>query len=186
MYMIVGLGNPGREYENTKHNVGFVTIDQFALRHQVTVRRLKHKALTGEARICGQKVMLVKPQTYMNLSGESVAALIRYYDIPMERLIIVYDDVDIPLGRLRIRKNGSAGTHNGMRSVIGHLGDDSFLRFRLGIGGDRGRIPLHDYVLGGFSKQEAEAMESAILRAVSALETTLEQGVDLAMNRYNG
>jgi len=186
MYAIIGLGNPGREFENTKHNIGFITIDRIAESHGIAVKKLKHKALVGEGVIGGEKVMLVKPQTYMNLSGESVASIQRYFDIDPENLIVIYDDVDIAMGSLRIRKSGSAGTHNGMRSIIYQLNTDGFPRIRIGIGGDRGRIPLRDYVLGGFSKNEVERMEPAILKAADAAVSIVENGLDFAMNRYNG
>jgi PTH1 family peptidyl-tRNA hydrolase len=186
MYIIVGLGNPGREYENTKHNIGFITVDQLAARHGISVSRLKHRALTGDGRIGGKKVLLVKPQTYMNASGESVAAIAAYFDVDISEIIVIYDDVDIPMGSLRIRKSGSAGSHNGMRDIIYQLNADGFPRVRLGIGGDRGRIPLRDYVLGGFSRADVPLMEQTVLRAADAVEAMLSEGVDFAMNRYNG
>jgi PTH1 family peptidyl-tRNA hydrolase len=186
MYVIVGLGNPGRRYENTRHNIGFVTLDLLAERLGVSIRKLRHKALTGEARIGSEKVLLVKPQTYMNLSGESVGAVLRYYDIPMENLIVVYDDIDIPLGTIRIRKSGSSGTHNGMRSVIYHAEDDGFPRVRIGVGSERGEIPLSDFVTSGFDKSELDTIRAAVIRAVDAIEELVTNGVAAAMTKYNG
>ncbi|MDR1952915.1 MAG: aminoacyl-tRNA hydrolase [Clostridiales Family XIII bacterium] len=186
MYAIVGLGNPGKKYANTKHNIGFITVDQLAERNDIRVNKRRHKALLGEGVIGGQKVILVKPQTFMNLSGESVVSLVRYFDIDMEKLIVIYDDIDIPMGSIRIRKSGSAGTHNGMRSVISHLKEEGFPRVRIGIGGERGEVPLVDYVTSGFRKTDAETVEAAVIRAADAIETLLREGVDAAMTRYNG
>lgn len=184
MYIIVGLGNPGKRYEQTKHNVGFITIDVLAEKYGIHINKIKHKALVGEGIIFGQKVLLIKPQTYMNLSGNSVREIVAYYKPPIENLVVVYDDIDIPMGSLRIRKSGSAGTHNGMRSIIYDLQNDKFPRVRIGIGGDR-HIPLSDYVIGGFRKEDKAIMEESITRAVSALECILEKGIVHAMNEYN-
>ena len=149
MYIIAGLGNPGKKYENTRHNIGFITLDYLAERHDIQINKIKHKALVGEGRISGQKVLLVKPQTYMNLSGESLREVMDYYKVDIEDLIVIYDDIDLPAGTVRIRKKGSAGTHNGMRSIVQHLGQD-FPRIRMGIGNER-KGDLADFVLGGFS-----------------------------------
>ena len=185
MYIIVGLGNPGKKYENTKHNVGFITLDVLAVKNDIKINKIKHKALVGEGTVSGRKVLLVKPQTYMNLSGNSVREVMEYYKTDPENLIVIYDDVDIPMGRLRIRKKGSAGTHNGMRSIIYDLQEDGFPRVRIGIGRER-RMPLAGYVLGGFAKEERELMEDAVKRAVQAVECMLEKGIDIAMGEYNG
>jgi len=184
MYVIVGLGNPGRKYEQTRHNIGFITLDQFAQKHGIKINRLKHKALIGEGQIAGEKVVLVKPQTFMNLSGNSVREVFSYYKPDLQNLILIYDDVDLPTGKLRIRKNGSAGTHNGMRSVIYDLGADGFPRIRIGIGSSQ-QMELADFVTGGFRKEEKEVMEAGVLRAVAALNCILESGIDAAMNEYN-
>ncbi len=184
MYVIVGLGNPGKKYENTKHNIGFITVDFLADRSNIKVNKIKHKALVGEGMISGVKVLLVKPQTFMNLSGNSVREIMEYYKVDNDKLIVIYDDVDIPMGRLRIRKKGSAGTHNGMRSIIYDLQDDGFPRLRIGIGSDR-KMPLAGYVLGGFKKEEAKLMEDAVKRAALAVECMLEKGIDIAMGEYN-
>ncbi len=184
MYVIAGLGNPGRRYENTRHNVGFITLDQLAEKHQIKINKIKHKALVGEGRIFDQRVLLVKPQTYMNLSGQSLREVFSFYKPEIEKFIVVYDDIDIPMGRLRIRPSGSAGTHNGMRSIIYDLGRDDFPRLRIGIGGER-KASLRDYVIGGFRKEEKQLMEDTILKAVVALETIIEEGLVKAMNTFN-
>ena len=185
MYIIVGLGNPGKKYENTKHNIGFITLDFLADKNDIKINKIKHKALVGEGTVSGQKVLLVKPQTYMNLSGNSVREVMEYYKEDPEKLIVIYDDVDIPIGSLRIRKKGSAGTHNGMRSIIYDLQEDGFPRVRIGIGKER-KMPLAGYVLGGFEKDERKLMEDAVERAVLAVECMLEKGIDIAMGEYNG
>lgn len=185
MHIIVGLGNPGRKYENTKHNIGFITLDFLADKNGIKINKIKHKALVGEGMIAGRNVLLVKPQTYMNLSGNSVREVMEYYKADPDQLIVIYDDVDIPMGHLRIRKKGSAGTHNGMRSIIYDLQDEGFPRIRIGIGGDR-KMSLASYVLGGFAKEERRLMEAAVGRAALALECILEKGIDIAMGEYNG
>lgn len=186
MYAVVGLGNPGREYENTKHNLGFITVDLLAERHGVAVRKLKHKALSGDGVIRGEKVKLIKPQTFMNSSGESVSQLTEYFDVAHDRLILIYDDVDIPMGAVRIRAGGGAGTHNGMKSVIYHLGFDDFPRVRIGIGAETGEVPLYGWVLSGFSKEHIDAARDAVSRAADAVEEIIGEGVVSAMNKYNG
>ena len=184
MYVICGLGNPGKKYANTRHNMGFITIDQLAEKHDIKVDKVKFKALVGEGRIAGQKVLLVKPQTYMNLSGESVQEVMHFYKLDLEALILIYDDLDLEAGALRLRKFGSAGTHNGMRSVVQHLGSDRFPRIRLGIGGN-GKRDIIDHVIGGFTKEEVPVLEMAVTKAVDAVECMLEEGIDRAMSRYN-
>jgi PTH1 family peptidyl-tRNA hydrolase len=184
MFIIVGLGNPGKKYENTKHNIGFITLDFLAENNSIKINKIKHKALVGEGTVSGQKVLLVKPQTFMNLSGNSVREVMEYYKVEPDKLIVIYDDVDIPMGHLRIRKKGSAGTHNGMRSIIYDLQEDGFPRVRIGIGKDR-KMPLAGYVLGGFEKDERVLMEDAVKRAAMAVECMLEKGIDIAMGEYN-
>jgi PTH1 family peptidyl-tRNA hydrolase len=186
MYAIVGLGNPGKEYENTKHNLGFITVDLLADRHGIDIKKLKHKALTGDGSIRGEKVKLVKPQTYMNLSGESVAPMAAYFGIERENLILIYDDVDIPIGTVRIRTGGSAGTHNGMKSVIYRLAYDDFPRVRIGIGAERGEVPLYSWVTSGFHKDHVEAVRESVMRAADAVESIVSDGITRAMNQYNG
>lgn len=184
MYIIVGLGNPGRKYENTRHNIGFITLDLLAEKHRIKINKLKHRAMIGEGSISGQKVMLVKPQTFMNLSGESVRAVMAYYKQDIESLIIIYDDIDISPGSLRIRKKGGAGTHNGMKSVIYQLQKDSFPRVRIGIGQDR-NVDLMSFVTGKFTEEETVLMRKAVLNAVDAVECIVSEGIDMAMNRFN-
>ena len=186
MIVIAGLGNPGAKYRDTKHNIGFVTVDYFAERHNIKINKLKHKAYTGEGMIAGKKVMLVKPQTYMNESGMSIRAIVDYYGVEIEDLAVVYDDADIPLGTLRVRKKGSAGSHNGMKNIIYLLEDDGFPRFRVGIGGELGPVPLRDYVLSGFSGESAEEIRAQVIRCADALDLMLEEGIEAAMLKYNG
>lgn len=184
MYVIVGLGNPGKKYEQTKHNIGFITLDFLAEKNEIKINKIKHKALVGEGFISGQKVLLVKPQTYMNLSGNSVREVMEYYKVDIEKLIVIYDDVDIPMGRLRIRKKGSAGTHNGMKSILYDIQSDDFPRIRIGIGTEH-KSALADYVLGGFGKDEKKLMEDAVKRAAESVECILGKGIDIAMGEYN-
>lgn len=183
MYIIAGLGNPGKKYENTRHNIGFITLDYLAERHDIKINKIKHKALVGEGRISGQKVLLVQPQTYMNLSGESLREVMDYYKVDIEDMIVIYDDIDLEAGAVRIRKKGGPGTHNGMRSIVQHLGTD-FPRIRMGIGKDR-RGDLVDFVLGGFTKEDKEVLEPAIERAALAIEMYIGEGIEKAMNQYN-
>ncbi len=184
MYIISGLGNPGRRYKNTRHNIGFTTVDILAEKYGIKINKIKHKALVGEGMISGHKVMLIKPQTYMNLSGQSLREVVSFYKLPLSKLLVVYDDIDLPVGKLRIRRSGSAGTHNGMRSIIYDLQRDDFPRLRIGIGRER-KVRLADYVTGGFSKEEKVLIEETVLRAVEALEILIEKGIDQAMNMYN-
>ena len=184
MYVIAGLGNPGRQYEKTRHNMGFLVVDEFAAAHGIDVRRIKHKALIGEGRIAGEKILLVKPQTYMNLSGESLREVMAYYDVPMENLIVVYDDMDLETGTLRIRKKGSSGSHNGMKSVIYQLQSDEFPRIHIGIGSTSGD-EWKDYVTGQVTEKEAGILAETIRNAAAALECILTDGIDIAMNRFN-
>lgn len=184
MYIIAGLGNPGKQYENTKHNVGFLTIDVLAEKLGIRVSKIKHKALTGEGFISGEKVILVKPQTYMNLSGESIREILSFYKADPERLVVIYDDIDLPMGSLRICKKGSAGTHNGMKSIICQIVSEDFPRVRIGIGGER-KGDLADYVISGFRKEDRKTVEDSILRAADAVICTVEKGIDIAMGEYN-
>ncbi len=184
MYVIAGLGNPGRQYEKTRHNMGFLVADEFAAAHGIDVRRIKHKALVGEGRIAGEKVLIVKPQTYMNLSGESLREVVSYYDVPMENLIVIYDDMDLETGVLRIRKKGSSGSHNGMKSVIYQLQSDEFPRVRIGIGSPSAD-DWKDYVTGQVTEKEAKVLAETIKNAASALECIITDGIDIAMNRFN-
>ncbi len=184
-YLIVGLGNPGGKYEATRHNMGFKAIDALADRWNVSVTHTKHQSLIGEANKGNCKVMLAKPQTYMNLSGDAVGKLVRYYKIPANHLLVIYDDLDLPAGTIRIRKKGGAGTHNGMRSVVGNLGFQDFPRIRIGIGNNR-QQDIVDYVIGSVSKEERKLLEGAIEKASRAASLYITDGLEKAMNRYNG
>lgn len=186
MVIIVGLGNPTKEYENTRHNIGFMTIDALAEKYNIHVMDCKHKALIGKGIIGGTKVVLVKPLTYMNLSGEAVRAVVDYYKVDStNELIVIYDDVSLDVGQLRIRKKGSAGGHNGIKNIIANLGDDTFLRIKIGVGEKPKGYDLADYVLGHFSKQELEVMKESLYKVDGAINLMLEDKVDAAMNEYN-
>jgi len=185
MIIIAGLGNPGTKYRDTKHNLGFMAVELLAERHGIKIKKIKHKALIGEGLISGKKVMLIKPQTYMNESGQSIREALAYYGIPARDLVVVYDDADLPLGTLRIRKKGSAGSHNGMRSIIYQLVDDGFPRFRIGIGAERGQVPLRDYVLTGFPEEMIGKMTDAVVRCADSIELMLEDGIEAAMLKFN-
>ena len=185
MYMICGLGNPGRLYEKTRHNMGFLTMDVLAYKLGIDIRRLKFRSLLGEGRIGTEKVILVKPQTYMNLSGEALRPMVEYFKIPMDHLLVVYDDVDLPLGRTRVRRDGSAGTHNGMRSIIYHLQRDDFPRIRIGLG-PHGDTPLDRFVIGRWTDEERPVLAMGALRAADACAVFIKDGIDEAMQRFNG
>ncbi|MDD2970928.1 MAG: aminoacyl-tRNA hydrolase [Lachnospiraceae bacterium] len=186
MYIIVGLGNPGKEYEGTRHNVGFHTLDMIADQYQIDISEKKQKALIGKGYIDGHKAVLVKPQTYMNLSGESVRAVIDYYKVDeTQELIVIYDDVSMDVGQMRIRKKGSAGGHNGIKNIIAHLGHDVFLRIKVGVGEKPKGYDLADYVLGHFTKEEREIMTECGEKAAEAIVLMMEGKVDEAMNRTN-
>ena len=185
MYIIVGLGNPGKQYEHTRHNVGFEVIDRLAEKHDILMTERKHRAFCGKGLIGGQKVMLVKPQTFMNLSGESVKSAVEFYQIGMDELIVVYDDVSLSPGQLRIRRAGSAGGHNGIKNIIAQLGTQEFPRVKVGVGEKPERMDLADYVLSHFSKGEWEMMEEAFKEAADAVEVMIADGADAAMNRFN-
>lgn len=186
MVIIAGLGNPTREYENTRHNVGFMAIDALAEKYHISVMDCRHKALIGKGMINGTKVVLVKPLTYMNLSGEAVRAAVDYYKADAaSELIVIYDDVSLDVGQLRIRKKGSAGGHNGIKNIIANLGDDTFLRIKIGVGEKPKGYDLADYVLGHFSSGELDVMKASLERVDGAVNLMLEDKVDAAMNEYN-
>lgn len=184
-HLIVGLGNPGRKYRWNRHNIGFRCLDRLADRLGVSFTRLQSGAFVTDSRHHGQRVYLAKPQTYMNGSGQPVRSLVDYYRIPLERLLVVYDDLDLPLGALRMRPEGGSGGHNGMRSILQHLGDPGFPRLRIGVDRPPGRMDPADYLLQDFSSQEEEHIEPAMERAVEATLTYLEEGIEQAMTRYN-
>ena len=186
MYIIVGLGNPGRDYTNTRHNIGFDVIDTLADVAGISVIEKKHKAIIGKGVLDGQKVILVKPQTYMNLSGESVRDIIDYYKVDEEQeLIVVSDDTSLDVGSIRIRKKGSAGGHNGLKNIIAHLGHDAFMRVKMGVGEKPKGYDLADYVLGHFSSGERKLMDEAAKTAVEAIRMMMAGDVDKAMNQFN-
>ena len=186
MFIIAGLGNPKKEYDNTRHNIGFAMIDALADKYQISVMDIKNKGMTGKGIINGQKVILVKPLTFMNLSGECIRALTDYYKIePETELIVISDDISLPPGQIRVRKKGSAGGHNGLKNIIQHLGTEGFQRIRLGVGEKPKGYDLADYVLGHFSKEEEAFIKEGIGKAIEAAEMMLAGETDRAMNEFN-
>ena len=186
MFIIAGLGNPGREYENTRHNIGFCVIDAIAEKYQITMLERKHKAVIGKGYIDGQRVILLKPLTYMNLSGESIREAVDYYKVDeTSRLVVISDDISLDVGQLRIRKKGSAGGHNGLKNIIQHLGHENFMRVRMGVSDKPQGYDLKDYVLGHFTDKEKKVLEETCEDAVQAICMILQGDVDGAMNRYN-
>lgn len=185
MYLIAGLGNPSKTYEGTRHNVGFSMIDALADAFQIDVTTKKHKAIVGRGVIEGMKVILAKPQTYMNLSGESIREIVDFYKIDPENMIIIYDDISLDVGRLRIRKKGSAGGHNGIKNIIAHLGTDVFPRIKVGIGEKPQGWDLADYVLSKYSKEEQQALREASDDVIGAVKLMVMDNIDAAMNQYN-
>jgi PTH1 family peptidyl-tRNA hydrolase len=182
--LIVGLGNPGRQYADNRHNVGFQCLDRLAKAWGLSLSRRKHKALLAQGEIVGQRAVLAKPQTFMNLSGEAVKRLARFYQVPPENILVIYDDLDLPLGRIRLRPEGGSGGHKGMKSIIQHLGSNGFARLRVGIGRPTHGDPV-DYVLSDFTSDEWTVIEEVYERVVSAVELWLAKGIAAAMNRYN-
>ena len=186
MYIIVGLGNPGKEYGGTRHNIGFDVIELLAGQENISVAEKKHKAMIGKGVVAGQRCILAKPQTFMNLSGESVRALLDYYKADeKEELIVISDDVSLDVGQIRIRKKGSAGGHNGLKNIIAMLGHDTFIRVKMGVGEKPRGWDLADYVLGRFSGPERKIMDEAAERAADAIRSIITQGADAAMNDFN-
>lgn len=186
MYLIVGLGNPGRDYAGTRHNVGFDAIDYLAEKNNVKLNKMKFNAVYGEYTLNGEKVILFKPLTFMNLSGDAVVQVVKFYKIPMENIIVIYDDIDIGLGALRIRPHGSSGTHNGMKSVIYQLQSDKFKRIRIGIGNKpHPEMNLADFVLQKFSKKDREIIDDTLNSAVLAAEDIIVNGLNHSMEHYN-
>ena len=186
-WLLVCLGNPGDKYENTRHNVGFMVADEIGERANVPIQKLKYKALTNTVTLGGQTVLVMKPVTYMNLSGEAVRQAVDFYKVPADRVLVVSDDTALAVGRLRIRKGGSAGGHNGLKNIIQHLGTDQFPRLRLGVGEKpHPDYDLADWVLGKFVGEDKKAMEAAVKKAADAVECILSQGPDKAMNKFNG
>ena len=187
MYIIAGLGNPTKQYENTRHNAGFCVIDHLSEKYNIPVKQAGYKALYGSGYIEGQKVILLKPQTFMNLSGESIRACMDFFKIdPEEELIVVYDDISLAPGQLRVRGKGSAGGHNGIKNIILHTGGQKFPRVRVGVGEKPAEYDLADYVLGHFSKEDQKLMDEAFKEAGAAVVTIMTEGIDSAMNKFNG
>ena len=186
-WLLVCLGNPGDQYENTRHNVGFMVADELAERHNIPVQRLKFRALTNTITVGDQKLLLMKPVTYMNLSGEAVHEAAAFYKIPPEHILVISDEVSLAPGKIRVRRSGSAGGHNGLKNIIAHLGTDQFPRIRLGVGQKpHPDYDMADWVLGKFQGEDKKAVESAVKRAADAAECLIREGVDKAMNQYNG
>ena len=184
-WLLVCLGNPGKEYANTRHNIGFLAADALEKRAGVKFNKLRYRALTGEVTLGGQRVLVVKPQTYMNLSGEAVKLAGGFYKIPPEHILVLYDDISLPLGKLRIRASGSAGGHNGIKNIIAHLGTDAFPRIKVGVGAPAQPDGMVDWVIGNFTAAERKAVDEAIERALDAAECVIAHGVGEAQNRFN-
>ncbi|MGN9133953.1 aminoacyl-tRNA hydrolase [Clostridium sp. HCP1S3_B4] len=184
MILIVGLGNPGQEYRNTRHNIGFNCVNCIAEKYNISINREKFKGEYGEGIIKGEKVMILRPLTFMNLSGESVKAVMDFYKLSNKDIIVIYDDISLPIGRLRIREKGSAGGHNGIKNIILNLGNDEFSRIKVGVGQPKGDLVSH--VLGKFPKEEFEILDDVLDTVVSATETIIESGTKDAMNKFNG
>lgn len=184
--LIVGLGNPGLQYDKTRHNAGFEVIDAFCQKHSVTLDKNKYNALYADAKIGTKRLLIMKPQTYMNLSGEAVSAVMRFYKIPVDALLVVSDDISLAPGKMRIRKNGSAGGQKGLMSIIEHISTSDFLRIKMGVGDRPDReSDLANWVLGRMGEEDRKLFDSAKENAVKAIETVLRDGVDAAMNRYS-
>jgi len=185
LFAVVGLGNPGRNYSGTRHNVGFDTVELLANRNNINLNKIKFKSIYGEGIIGGKKVILLKPQTYMNNSGMAVLDVYNYYKMPLENILVIVDDVDIEFGTIRIRKKGSDGGHNGLKSIIYQLGSQDFPRIKIGIGKRKEGQDLADFVLSKFSKDEKPRIEEAVLNAAMAVETIITYGIDEGMNQFN-
>lgn len=184
MYIIAGLGNPGKEYDGTRHNIGFLAVDEIAKKLDIDVCKLKFKSLIGEGIYKGEKVILQKPQTFMNLSGEAIYDIVNFYKIPLKNVIVIYDDKDLDVGKIRIRKKGSSGGHNGMKSIIYILNSEEFPRIRIGIGKPEGDLISH--VLGKFNDYDKKMVYNAVLKAADAALDIIESGIEMAMSRFNG
>lgn len=185
MYLIIGLGNPEPEYSNTRHNMGFDTINIIAQNNNINISKSKFKGLCETGIIQGKKVILLKPQTYMNLSGESVKEVVNFYNIELENIIVIYDDMDIEKGKIKIRKKGGSGSHNGMKSVINELQFSEFARVRVGIGQPDFRNDMVNYVIGKVSEEEQKILQQGVNSAAEAVEEIIKNGIDIAMNKFN-
>lgn len=185
MYLIVGLGNPEEDYSKTRHNMGFNVINKISEKYNIKVNKSKFDGLIGSGEIQEKKVILLKPQTYMNLSGKSIIQAINFYKIGIDKIVIIYDDIDVEKGKIKIRKQGSAGSHNGMKSVIEELGTESFIRIRVGIGKPEFKNDMINYVIGAIPEEEKKVLEDGAKKASEAIEEILKNGVDIAMNKFN-
>ena len=185
MYLIVGLGNPGAKYAGTRHNIGFSVITQISDMHRIDRNIREHKAICGKGYIGGEKVLLMEPQTYMNLSGEAVRSALDFYKLTNDDLIVIYDDISLDVGQLRIRKKGSAGGHNGIKNIITHLNTDEFMRIKVGVGNKPAEWDLADYVLSRFPEEELSDVRESVKHASEACEIIITDGIDVAMNQYN-
>ncbi len=185
-FLLVGLGNPGREYRDTRHNIGFMLIDRVCKAAGISLMRVQSKALVGTGQIEGRRVVLAKPQTFMNLSGQAVAGLVRFYKTPLSQLLVAHDDLDLPLGTVRLRPGGGSGGQKGMASIIQQLGTQEFGRLRLGIGRPPGQMDAAAYVLERFTASEQKVLDMVLDRAVEAVKVFIRDGLETAMNRYNG
>lgn len=186
-WLVVGLGNVGEKYDNTRHNVGFEVADELAERGRAPIQKLKHRALTNTLEIGGEKVLLMKPVTYMNLSGEAVGEAARFFKVPADHVLVISDDVSLPEGKLRVRRGGSAGGHNGLKNIIQHLGSDQFPRIKVGVGEKpHPDYDMADWVLGKFQGEDRRTMDGAVKRAADAVECFLREGPDKTMSRFNG
>ena len=185
-WIIAGLGNPGREYRETRHNIGFIMIDRLANIMNISLNTVRNKAIVGEGVYQEKRIMLMKPQTYMNLSGNAISQLVKFYKVSLQNLLVIHDDIDLPLGKLRIRSGGGSAGQKGMESTIEQIGSNEFPRLRIGIGRPLGRMDVADYVLTPFSGEDKEIIKMAYLQAEKAVITWLNEGVDAAMSRFNG
>ncbi|MCC6956861.1 MAG: aminoacyl-tRNA hydrolase [Anaerolineales bacterium] len=185
-FLIAGLGNPGAEYRNTRHNVGFMTLDRLAERLGVKFSRYEHKALVVKTEYAGQRILLAKPQTYMNLSGQAIGALVRYYKVPLDGLMVAYDEIDLPFGVLRLRPGGGSAGHKGVKSIIDKVGSQEFPRLRIGVGRPQSRGSAADHVLNSFFASDKKALDATLDTCVEAILTFLQDGLETSMNRFNG
>lgn len=185
-FLFVGLGNPGREYRESRHNIGFMAIDRICSTAGIKLGKLQSKALVASASLKGQKVILAKPQTFMNLSGQAVSSLIRFYKIPLEQFLVIHDDIDLPVGTIRIRQSGGSAGQRGLASIIQSLGTQDFPRLRIGVGRPPGQMEAADYVLQSFSKSDLEIITVVLDRVVEASQLFISDGLNAAMNQYNG
>lgn len=186
MKIVVGLGNPGKKYVNTRHNIGFDAVDALASKHNIKFNKEKFNAIFGEGNICGEKVLIVKPQTFMNLSGEAVRDIVSWFKEKPDNVLVIFDDISLPVGKLRIRPKGSAGGHNGIKSIIYQLGSDTFPRIKIGVGSPQNKdYDLADFVLGKFSKDETAVLIKSVVRVTDAVEDIIINGTEHAMNIYN-